>query len=282
MNCAPGLLYDMLELKAQQNGWGYREGQVVFERCGTREEFVTAAVEAYRGDIPKLTVGSCTHQGEQIRKQELGANLEEMARSTLQVEEKAYRCVYHFERDQVEFQIYQGKDRTQGQTENNFVTFSRGFRNLNKVRAESDDSAYRNYFVVGGQGEGADRIMAELDLSGGGYRRELFIDGSGKSYQPEKQSLEEYQGVLIQLALEKAEKYVSIQNVEFDTVAEAGARYLEDYDLGDKCDIILDQPQVSYEARIIEILETWNGGEHQVTLIFGDKIPTLYERARIR
>ena len=179
------------------------------------------------------------------------------------------------------FEIYRGLDRTQGQNGNHFVTFSRGFRNIQNVKAQSDGSAYKNYFVVGGQGEGADRITAVYDLSGGGYRQEQFLE-SKKTYNPEKQSLEAYQDILLQEAVEKSGKYVDIHNVEFDAVAGVGAVYLEDYDLGDKCDIILNQVGISYEARIIEIMETWGNGEHRVTLTFGDKIPTLYEKARIR
>lgn len=253
----------------------------VFEKYGTRSEFVAAAVERYKGDIPKLTVVKSADDGEKVQKQETGATLEEMAHGTLQAEGRAYRCRYDFENDIVLFEIYRGLDRTQGQSTNNFVTFSRGFRNIKNVRAQSDCSAYKNYFVVGGQGEGTDRITVVLDLSEGGYRQEQFLE-SKKTYSPDKQSLEEYKDVLIQEAVEKAGKYVSINNVEFDAVADAGAVYLKDYDLGDKCDIILDQIGKSYEARIIEIMETWGGGEHRVTLTFGDKIPTLYEKARIR
>ncbi len=252
-----------------------------FERYGTRSGFVAAAVERYKGDIPKLEVAGFEDDGEEIQKQETGTTLEEMAQSTLQVEGRAYRCRYDFENDVVLFEIYRGLDRTQGQNGNHFVTFSRGFRNIQNVKAQSDGSAYKNYFVVGGQGEGADRITAVYDLSGGGYRQEQFLE-SKKTYNPEKQSLEAYQDILLQEAVEKSGKYVDIHNVEFDAVAGVGAVYREDYDLGDKCDIILNQVGISYEARIIEIMETWGNGEHRVTLTFGDKIPTLYEKARIR
>lgn len=253
----------------------------MFERYGTRAGFVAAAVEQYRGDIPKLRVAEFADTGEKVQKQETGVTLEEMAHGTLQVDGKAFRCVYDFAEDAVRFEIYQGTDRTQSQEGNNFVTFSKGFRNIKDVRAQTDCSAYKNYFVVGGQGEGADRIVAVLDLSDGEYLQELFIDGSSKRYNPEKQSVDEYKEILKQMAVEKAQKYVSINNVEFEAVADAGAKYLEDYDLGDKCDVILEPLGMSYEARIIEVAETWNGGEHVVMLTFGDKVPTLYEKVRI-
>lgn len=252
-----------------------------FARYGTRTVFVAEAVKQYKGDIPKLAVAEYTDEGERIQKQETWITLEEMAYSTLQVENKAYRCAYDYKNDVIWFEIYQGVDRTQGQKTANFVTFSRGFRNIQNVRAQSDSSAFKNYFVVGGQGEGTDRIIEVLDLSGGTYRQELFID-SRKPYDAAKQTIEEYRSSLVQVAVERAQKQVVIYNVEFDAMADTGARYLEDYDLGDKCDIILDQIKMSYEARIIEVMETWSGGEHRVTLTFGDKIPTLYEKVRIK
>jgi hypothetical protein len=177
--------------------------------------------------------------------------------------------------------MYKGVDRTQSQTENNFVVFSKGFKNLREITCEEDESNYKNYFVVGGTGEGDDRIYATLDLSDGGYKKQLFIDAKSKSYNEKKQTLAEYKEVLIQTAREKAEKYVKIQNIEFDADTNAGAKYLTDYDLGDKCDVVIEPLGLSYETRIIEILESWSKGEHKVTLTFGDKIPTQYEKARI-
>jgi hypothetical protein len=253
-----------------------------FERYGTRSAFVAAAVEKYKSDIPKLKVAEYDDTGEKVQKQETGDSLETMAHETLQVEEKAYRCRYDFENDVIYFEIYKGTDRTQAQSENNFVVFSKGFRNLKGVEAERDESNYKNYFVIGGSGEGEERIYATLDLSGGGQRKELFIDAKSKSYDEDKQTIAEYKEILIQTAIEKAQKYVSIENVEFDTDTSKGAEYLKDYDLGDKCDVIVEELEMAYEARIIEILETWNKGKHEVTLTFGDKIPTPYEKARIR
>ena len=104
----------------------------------------------------------------------------------------------------------------------------------------------------------------------------------GKKTSSSSMTEEEYRESLIERAREKASEYVHIHNVEFDADANAGAVYLQDYDLGDKCDIIIDDVHRSYEASIVESLETWSKGVHQVTLTFGDKIPTIYEKARLR
>lgn len=253
----------------------------MFLQYGTRESFVASVVEKYKADIPKLSVATYEDTGDRIQKQETGGNLETVAYTTLKVDEKSYRCTYDYENDVVNFEIYQGADRTQEQTENNFVTFSKGFRNIKNISAKNDSSNFRNYFVVAGNGEGSGRIYVVVDLSGGEYQQQLFVDCKNETYNPDEQTLDEYKAALYQKGLEKAKEYVNIHNVEFDADANAGARYLEDYDLGDKCDVVLDDLQQSYEARIIEVYETWNSGKHTVTLTFGDKIPTLYERARV-
>lgn len=250
-------------------------------RYGTRAGYVATAVSTYKGDIPRLTVSGYEDTGEKVQKQETGASLEDAAHSILKVEEKAYRCRYDLIKDTMVFEIYQGVDRTQDQLENNYVVFSKGFRNLKNVSTKDDKSNYKNYFVVGGSGEGTNRIYVIVDLSGGGYKQQLFLDCDYETYDAENQTLDEYKDILRQICLEKAQDYVDIHNVEFDASANGGAKYLEDYDLGDKCDIVIDEIQKSYQARIIEILETWNSGKHTVTLTFGDKIPTMYEKARM-
>ena len=253
-----------------------------FAKYGTRAAFVAAAVEKYKSDIPKIQIAEYDAAGEKIQKQETGVTLEEMAHSTLQVENKTYRCRYDFEQDVILFEIYAGVDRTQSQTQNNFVTFSKGFRNIKNVRVQEDCSDYKNYFLIAGSGDGDERICEVLDLSGGGYKRELFIDYKGEIYDEKKQTIEEYRAILRQKGIEKAQNYVNIHNIEFDAEVNRGAKYLEDYDLGDKCDILVEPIQRAYEARIIEVLETWSNGEHRTTLTFGDKVPTIYDKVRVK
>lgn len=253
----------------------------MFEMYGTRSKFVAEIVKKFKSDIPKLSVAEYVNTGEAIQKQETGGTLEDVAHQTLQVEEKAYRCRYDYENDVVYFEIYQGKDRTQDQEKNNFVTFSKGFRNIKNVKLVTDDSNYKNFFVVAGNGEGEDRIYQITDLSDGKYQQQLFIDCRNEKYDQSEQTLDEYTSGLNQKAVETAVEYVKISNIEFDAIAESGFKYLRDYDLGDKCDIILEPVQLSFQARIIEVLETWTAGKHTVTLTFGDKIPTIYERAKV-
>lgn len=252
----------------------------VFNGYGTRAALAMQMITAYKADLP-LAPGTVADGGEKIEKQETGGELEKVLQTMLMADEKAIRCRYDYAGNKMYVDVWQGRDRTQGQTENNFVTFSRGFRNIRKVAVKDDSSNYKNYAIVGGAGEGAGRIYVAVDLSGGQYRQQIFVDARSEQYDPEKQTLAEYKAALYQKGLEKLQSYVDIHNVEFEAVADSGARYLEDYDLGDKCDIIIEEIRRSWQARITEVCETWSKGIHTVTLTFGDKIPTLYERARV-
>ena len=254
----------------------------MFSQYGTRSKFVTTAVSTYKEDLPIVVNQAYPAGGESATRQDTGTALDDLAHTMLKAEEKAYRCVYDYEQDQMTFEIYQGVDRTQSQNTNNFVVFSKGFRNIRNASVTEDKSNYKNYFVCGGQGEGSARKYAVLDLSGGGYKRMQFLDMRDIEYDSAKMTLAQYQESLRERGREKAAEYVNIHNVEFDADADTSFVYLEDYDLGDKCDIIIEPISRSYEARIIEVIETWSKGVHQVTLVFGDKIPTRYEKARLK
>lgn len=256
-----------------------------FDMYGTRTKFVLEAVKKFKGDIPNLEIGTILDDSkeEKIQKQETGSCLDKVAHETLAIEQKAYKLRYDYLKDKAYFDIWQGVDRTQSQSKNNFVIFSRNFKNIKEVKATSDTSNYKNYFVIAGTGEGEQRIIETLDLSNGGYKKEVFIDARNEKFDKEKQTLEEYKKTLVQKGIEKSKDYAEIENIEFDTINNRKSfEYMKDFDLGDKCDIVISNLRKSYESRIIEVLETWNSNEHRITLTFGNKIPTFFEKVRLQ
>lgn len=253
----------------------------MMKQSGTRSKFCADAVTNYPVDRVDIVVDAYDNVGDVTTRQETGGQLDEVCHTMLQAEERAFRCYFDYETGKLHFQIYTGVDRTQSQSVNNFVVFSPTWKNMKKAKLTEDSSNYYNYFIAGGQGEGADRTFVVIDLSGGEPKREKFLDMRDVE-KGEDMTAAQYEAVLREKAINKAADYVNIENIEFDAVASGSFEYLTDYDLGDKCDIILNDLQRSYEARIIEVLETWSKNVHRVTLVFGDKIPTLYEKARLR
>lgn len=254
----------------------------MMKQASTRVKFCADAVENYPVDGIDIVIDAYTDEGASANRQETGGQLDDVCHTMLKAEEKAYRCYFDYETGKLHFQIYQGVDRTQSQGVNNFVVFSPAWRNMKKLTVTSDNSNYYNYFIAGGQGEGADRVYVVIDLrSAGEPMRQKFLDMRDVE-KDEEMTAEQYEAVLYAKAVERAASYVNIQNVEFDADTERSFRYLVDYDLGDKCDIIIDKLHLAFEARIIEILETWTKNVHKVTLVFGDKIPSPYEKVRLK
>ncbi len=254
-----------------------------FSATGNIETLVRSIVSTYKDDIPILQLGAANSPllGEDTTKEATGSGLASVIYEMLQTQELSCRCVYDYENNTMSFVVWQGKDRTQDQDVNSFVTFSEGFRNMQNEEVTIDASNYKNYAVVIGNGkyEDGNQIEVDVDLSGGGYKKILYVDQTGTTFNSSEQTRAEYNALLYQAGLEELNKYTDITNVTFDTI-DRGLTYLEDYDLGDKCDVILDSVSQSFTVRIIEIQEVFKESKHSVTLIFGEKVPTLYNKSR--
>ena len=76
----------------------------------------------------------------------------------------------------LEFYMYEGINRSYGQTENDYVTFSCDFENIVTSEYAYDKSELRNVALVAGEGEGLYRRTYVVGHHTGDDRRELFVD----------------------------------------------------------------------------------------------------------
>lgn len=248
---------------------------------GTIPAAVVAMLRQYKDDIPLLTVADAPAvQADAASWQETGGALADVAYTKLQTVEMSLRCRYDFQANTITAEIWQGLDRTQAQTENPFVTFSDGFGNLTQVDASVDRSNYRNCAVVAGQDAAENRKVAVADLSGGGYRRMLYVDARAERWDPDEQTEAEYLAGLTQLGLDKLLDYAVVQNVELQAGA-GGFAYLEDWDLGDKVDAAVTDIGLALEARIVTVREVFKQNNHTVEIELGDKKLTQLKKARM-
>lgn len=248
---------------------------------GTIPAAVVSMLRQYKGDIPLLTVADApAAQGENGAWQETGGQLGSVAYTKLQTVQMSLRCRYDYQENAITAEVWQGLDRTQEQTENPFVTFSDGFGNLSQVEASRDISNYRNYAIVCGQDQAENRKVAYADLSGGGYRRELYVDASGEQWDPEKQSEAEYLAGLQQLGMDKLLDYTIITNVDIQAAA-SGFEYLKDWNLGDLVDVIVKDIGIAMKARIVTVREVIKKNNHTVEIELGNKKLTQLQKARM-
>ena len=81
------------------------------------------------------------------------------------------------------FDVYSGVDRSFLQTENPYIIFSDDFDNLKSSKYLIDKSNYGSVALVGGSGEGKDRLltMVNTSIATGINRHEIFVDAKSTS-----------------------------------------------------------------------------------------------------
>lgn len=70
--------------------------------------------------------------------------------------------------------------------------------------------------------------------------------------------------------LELLDHYID-RTVDVETLQKSGCRYLVDYDLGDILSIYIEELDITFEAQIVEVRETWKKNRQEYKLIFDNK-----------
>lgn len=236
----------------------------------TTEEAARALVQEYGNDLG-IEVGApnSPQLGDRTRSDFVDDQLGTKLYSILETRELSQRIRYDYARDKLVWSVWQGLDRTQGQSANPWAIFSSDFGNIRKLETVRDVSDHANYCIVAADApEGApEKVVERVDWTGGGYRREMVLDK--RSTHPEEgQADADFRAALRQEAEEALLKRQVVEDIDID--AEAGG-YMTDYDLGDRCDIIIPRLGVELEARIVEAREVFKAEGHTVTLGFGNK-----------
>lgn len=226
----------------------------------------------YKGSLP-ISLGTINSPALGDRTQsdfsddELGRKLF----SILESRECSLRVEYDFIANNLKLKVWKGKDRTQSQSVNSFQTFSSSFANIIDKSIDVDESAYKNYAIIPANADdnGKEKNVYYIDWTFGDKRREIVID-MRSSTPEENQSMSDFRDSVIQEASEQLLEFAKIEEVNIVQAGNAG--YMEDYDLGDKCDVILSDVGIKMETRIVEVLEVFKAeGGHEVTIGLGNK-----------
>lgn len=183
-----------------------------------------------------------------------------------------FRIVPDIENKKFIFQNYIGVNRSEKQKENNFYVFSEAYSNLNKANYIQDSSSLCNYALVGGQGEGEQRIMVEIDNTSGLHDFDIvekFVDAKGESN--EELSDEEYNKLL----LEKGKENINdiTETISFDVNS---TDYKKRWNLGDIVTVKKEKWGFDEDKRITEVEEVIENNKKIITPVFGTPIVDTY------
>ncbi|MEL7568959.1 MAG: siphovirus ReqiPepy6 Gp37-like family protein, partial [Eubacteriaceae bacterium] len=165
------------------------------------------------------------------------------------------------------FDIYVGIDRKASQVVNSRAIFCKDYDNIITQNYKEDQKNYKNYAIIGGQGEEENRQIIEVEedvLNTGIKRKEVFIDARDSS---ENTTLEER-------GRAKLSEFYKV--ITLDTkVSEYPLVYEVDYDLGDIVTILEKSIGLTLDTRIIEITENYDRTGFSINPVFGSNIPTF-------
>lgn len=228
--------------------------------------------------ISNIKLGKLIGLGDSITLTATGDSVGEKLYEIEKTQEMSHRLVYDYLTNDLIFETWKGKDRTDLQTENSWAIFSNSFYNVKNAQYNRDSSSYRNYAYVAGEGEGDARTVVSVDLreSPEEERRELYVDARDlqRTYTDDSGAEHtyteaQYLEVLRQRGLEKLAEYEILEKIDSDVDPQANLVYRKDFDLGDLCTFRYTDVGIECTKRITEVQETYEGGKQTLSVVFG-------------
>lgn len=186
------------------------------------------------------------------------------------------------------FKVLEGRDLTVNQSGLPPAIFSPEFNTLGQLSYTESDLNYRNFAVVGGQGEGIERRIVTVGDSAGFERFELFVDARDVEEETQGENDEEptprpEQDIiddLINRGEHALTEYEQEIYVEGQALTKSRLEYEKDYDLGDIVTLQNKDWGITMDARITGVTEIYEPSGKKVELIFGNDKPTLIDKIK--
>ena len=167
------------------------------------------------------------------------------------------------------FEVYSGADRSVGNIGNPYVLFSDGFENISGPSYTLDTTGYGNFAYVACSSDSGAQTIVEVDRTGGGARRELWVDAG--DIQKGTLTDDEFRAQLTQRGLDQLAETAKVENFEASAVGTENFQYLIDWDLGDI--VSFEKWGLRLDQRITEVEEVYENGVETITPVCGTPLP---------
>lgn len=231
-----------------------------------REQMVEPEDENRR--MPDIVLGEYhDYDDEEIEKQISYRNLQESLTEVSRGPELGYRMRLDLSIRKLVFEVYRGVDRRLGKEKP--CIFSRAFQNIYTQEYQEDDSNYGNVCLVGGPGEGAERILEVAGQGEGLDRYEIFYNASGFARQEGEETVLRRQ--LIQRGNEKLAAFYIAKAFE----SKINKAKSMEFALGDFVTCMDQDWGIMEDTQIRSIQKGYSRTEQSFVVTFGDDVPTL-------
>lgn len=207
--------------------------------------------------IPGLVLGVSAGLNDNIEKQVTGEHLDDVITEICKT--------YHYGWDifvtnnSMVFVLYAGTDRSYGQTERPYVVFSDEFENLYNTDYQLFTEEYANATLIGGEGEGLDRVYADLNNELSGLNRfETFTDArdisSNKGSDGEIDE-ETYLKLLAERGRENLAALSYTEGFSGEVLSDVAFKYGKDFFIGDIVTVI-NKYGIQKNVRVLSAIES--------------------------
>lgn len=207
--------------------------------------------------IPNLVLGTASGLSDSIEKQVTGDYLDKAIIDICTTYN--YGWEIYILNNQLTVCIYQGLNRSYTQTARPYVVFSEDFENLYNTEYQLNTENYANTALIGGEGEGVDRIYTTLGDSYSGLARyETFIDADGVSQNKDSENeitLTEYLILLQEKGKEKLSELAYTEGFTGELLSDVAFKYGEDFYLGDLVTVI-NKYGITKDVRVLSAIES--------------------------
>lgn len=210
-----------------------------------------------RRAIPDLVLGASSGLADSIKKQITGAYLDEAIAEICATYN--YGWDMYITDGKLTVIVYKGLDRSYAQTERPYVVFSEYFDNLYSTEYELNSEAYANTTLIGGEGEGLDRITTTLGAANSGLDRyEVFTDAKDVSQNKGNEdeiAPADYLLLLEEKGRETLSGLVMTEGFTGEVLSDVTFKWRKDFNLGDVVTVI-SQYGLSRNVRVMSAIES--------------------------
>ena len=156
-------------------------------------------------------------------------------------------------------EVYEGLDRSYGQSVRPYVVFSDKFDNLYNTDYQLSTENYANTTLVGGEGEGLERVFVTLNNDNAGLKRyETFIDA--RDISSNKGTAEEidhttYNKLLSERGRDKLASLTYTEGFSGEVLSDVAFIYGEDFFIGDLVTVI-NKYGIQKNVRVLSAIES--------------------------
>ncbi|GHV27189.1 hypothetical protein FACS18948_4160 [Clostridia bacterium] len=157
------------------------------------------------------------------------------------------------------------------------AVFSREYENITEQVFTKNISDYANTALIGGAGEGADRLFMSIADGIGEDRREVFVDARDMQQATYGTN---YNASLLFRGQTKLSELAVVQSFDATVSSHGNLLYKQDFDLGQVVQVISKRWGVALTTRITEIEETYDETGLNLNVVFGRGLLTLAQKLK--